>query len=143
MRVACIGQGSIGKRHTQNLLDLGNKVVPIDLGDRLDFEVDCAFICSPTAMHIEHATNYLERDIPTFIEKPITHDLKDLNKFVKKFGKKVCMVGCNLRFHPAIRDAKDLVAKHKVIFVRAEYGYYLPFWRKGDYTKSYSAGEDG
>jgi predicted dehydrogenase len=53
------------------------------------------------------------------------------------------MVGCNLRFHPAIRDAKDIVEKHKVIFARAEYGYYLPFWRKGDYRKSYSAGIDG
>ena len=48
-----------------------------------------------------------------------------------------------MRFHPAIRDAKDLVQKHKAIFARAEYGYYLPFWRKGDYTKSYSAGADG
>lgn len=53
------------------------------------------------------------------------------------------MVGCNMRFHPAIRDAKDVVEKHKVIFARAEYGYYLPFWRKGDYRKSYSAGIDG
>jgi hypothetical protein len=48
-----------------------------------------------------------------------------------------------MRFHPAVRDAKDLVQKHKAIFARAEYGYYLPFWRKGDYTKSYSAGQDG
>jgi len=48
-----------------------------------------------------------------------------------------------MRFHPAIRDAKDLVHKHKAIFARAEYGYYLPFWRKGDYTKSYSASEYG
>lgn len=53
------------------------------------------------------------------------------------------MVGCNMRFHPAIRDAKELVQKHKAIFARAEYGYYLPFWRKGDYTKSYSASEYG
>ena len=48
-----------------------------------------------------------------------------------------------MRFHPAVRDAKDLVQKHRAIFARAEYGYYLPFWRKGDYTKSYSAGIDG
>lgn len=55
----------------------------------------------------------------------------------------VSMVGCNLRFHPAIQRAKDLIDKHKVIFARAEFGYYLPFWRKGDYTKSYSASESG
>jgi len=53
------------------------------------------------------------------------------------------MVGCNLRFHPAIKRAKDLTERHKVIFARAEYGYFLPFWRKGDYTKSYSASEYG
>ena len=55
----------------------------------------------------------------------------------------ISMVGCNMRFHPAIRDAKELVQKHRAIFARAEYGYYLPFWRKGDYTKSYSASEYG
>ena len=145
MRIAVIGQGSIGKRHTQNLMSLGHRVVPIDLGNGMDYDVSCAFICSPTELHLEQAQDYIDREIPVFIEKPLTYSLSNLIKFAaKNEGTNVpTMVGCNLRFHPAIRDAKDLIAKHKVIFARAEFGYYLPFWRKGDYTKTYSAGVSG
>lgn len=145
MQFAVVGQGSIGKRHTENLIDLGQKVVPIDIGDKLPFDVDCAFICTPTQYHCEHAYEYLSRGIPTFIEKPLSWDLEEAHKFVQSLlsNNTISMVGCNLRFHPALRDAKDICSKHKAIFARAEYGYYLPFWRKGDYRKSYSASKYG
>jgi predicted dehydrogenase len=145
MRVTIVGCGSIGKRHSENILSLGHQVIPIDLGDELTYDVDCAFVCSPTQFHVQHAYEFLSRGIPTFIEKPLTHSLKDLTELSKKLkgNDTISMVGCNLRFHPAVRDAKDIASKHRVIFARAEYGYYLPFWRKGDYRKSYSAGSDG
>ena len=145
MHVAVVGQGSIGKRHSENLINLGHKVVPLDIGDELDFNIDCAFICTPTQLHCEQAWEYLSRGIPTFIEKPLGSNLRELQDLWEKVKDKnvISMVGCNLRFHPAVRDAKDVVAKHKVIFARAEYGYYLPFWRRGDYTKSYSASQHG
>lgn len=141
MRVAVVGMGSIGKRHAENLIKLGHTVVPIDLGDKLQYDVDCAFICTPTQLHCEQAYEYLSRKIPTFIEKPLSHNYNELSKFLQSLASNntINMVGCNMRFHPAIKDAKELVQKHKAIFARAEYGYYLPFWRKGDYTKSYSA----
>lgn len=53
------------------------------------------------------------------------------------------MVGCNLRFHPTIQKAKKIVDKEKPLWVRAETGYYLPWWRKTDYRQSYSASEYG
>ena len=143
MKVAVVGMGSIGKRHAENIKKLGHEVVPLDLGDELRFDVDSAFICSPTKYHTNHALEYLRRDIPTFIEKPLTYDLKDLKQFIPFYKKPISMVGCNMRFHPAIRDAKALIGGSNTVFVRAEFGYYLPFWKKGDYTKSYSAGEDG
>ena len=145
MRVAVVGQGSIGKRHSENLKKLGHTVIPTDLGDELEFDVDAAFICTPTQFHCKQATEYLILGIPTFIEKPLGTNLEELNELYEevKDSDVISMVGCNLRFHPAVRDAKDTVAKHKAIFARAEYGYYLPFWRRGDYTKSYSASEHG
>ena len=145
MQFACVGQGSIGKRHTENLIKLGHKVIALDIGDPLRYDVDAAFICSPTQFHCEHAYEYLSRKIPTFIEKPLTHNYNEMVKFIQSLASNntISMVGCNMRFHPAILDAKDMVSKHKAIFARAEYGYYLPFWRKGDYTKSYSASEYG
>ena len=51
MRIAIIGMGSIGKRHAKNLGELGHKIISIDIGDKFDFEVDCAFICTPTQLH--------------------------------------------------------------------------------------------
>jgi predicted dehydrogenase len=140
-----VGQGSIGKRHSENITNLGHEVIPLDLGDKLRFDVDCAFICSPTQFHLEQAYEYLSKGIPTFIEKPLGCDYNKLQEFMQSLASNntISMVGCNMRFHPAIRDAKELVQKHRAIFARAEYGYYLPFWRKGDYTKSYSASEYG
>jgi len=115
------------------------------LGDKLQFDTDVAFICSPTQLHCEQAYAYLSKGIPTFIEKPLTWNYGELIKFVQSLASNSTpsMVGCNLRFHPALRDAKEVCLKHKAVFARAEYGYYLPFWRKGDYTKSYSASEYG
>jgi len=83
--------------------------------------------------------------VPTFIEKPLTWDYDECCKFLKQVEKNptISMVGCNLRFHPALQRAKDVTERHKAICARAEYGYYLPFWRKGDYTKSYSASKYG
>ena len=142
MRSVVVGLGSIGKRHAENLKGLGVEVVTTDIGDKLRFDVDCAFICTPTQFHVEHAIEYLKRDIPTFIEKPLTWTLDDLPK-IDPYKDKICMVGCNLRFHPSIIKAKTIADSKKVIFARAETGYYLPFWRQTDYKKSYSASEYG
>lgn len=145
MRVCVVGQGSIGKRHTKNLEDLGHRVIPIDIGGELNFDCDYAFICTPTQYHCKQAYEYLRQGIPTFIEKPLTHDYNELCKFIQQVERihTISMVGCNLRFHPALQRARELIDKHRVIFARAEFGFYLPFWRKGDYTKSYSASESG
>lgn len=142
MKIAIVGWGSIGKRHGENLKSIGHMVYPIDLGDSLNYDVDCAFICTPTQFHIDNAIEYLKRDIPVFIEKPITWSLDELKK-IEPYQDKLCMVGCNLRFHPSIIKAKTIAESKKVIFARAETGYYLPFWRQGDYRKSYSASEYG
>ena len=143
VKIAIVGMGSIGKRHYSNIEKLGHTPYGIDIGDTLNFNVDCAFICSPTKYHLVHSLEYLKREIPVFIEKPLTYRKEDLKKFIPYYKHPISMVGCNMRFHPAVRSAKDFINKNKVIFVRAEFGYYLPFWRKGDYRKSYSASEDG
>jgi predicted dehydrogenase len=145
MRIVIIGLGSIGKRHYDNLKSLKHEVFTSDIGDKLRFDVECAFICSPTQNHVEHAIEYIRHGIPVFIEKPLTYclgELERINEVVKKY-KVPTMVGCNNRFHPSLLKAKVVADTGKVIFARAEAGYYLPFWRKTDYRKSYSASEYG
>jgi hypothetical protein len=141
MKVAVIGYGSIGNRHADNLRSLNHEVFPIDIGGQLKFDVDCAFICTPTQFHVEQAIEYINRDIPVFIEKPLTYSLEQLDKIEKTMeGRKLLtMVACNNRFHPSLLKAKTVADTGKVIFARAEAGYFLPFWRKTDYRKSYSA----
>lgn len=145
MRVAVVGYGSIGRRHAKNLESLRHEVIPLDLNYKLRFDVDCAFICTPTQFHTEQAAEYITRNIPTFIEKPLTHNLFELRKFKQAVGdaKTITMVACNNRFHPSLLKAKAIADTGKVIFARAEAGYYLPFWRKTDYRQSYSASEYG
>jgi len=142
MKAVITGLGSIGKRHYDNLKNLGVDVVATDIKDKLRFDVDCAFICTPTQLHIEQAIEYLKKDIPVFIEKPLTWCLEDL-KNIESYQERFAMVGCNLRFHPSIIKAKSIAESGKVLFARAETGYYLPFWRQGDYRQSYSASKYG
>lgn len=145
MRINIVGLGSIGIRHYDNLRALKHEVVTSDIRDELHFDVDCAFICTPTQFHIEHATEYLKRGIPVFIEKPLTYCLTELSKIEELIGKGdiPSMVACNNRFHPSLLKAKAIAETGKVIFARAESGYFLPFWHKTDYKKSYSASEYG
>lgn len=145
MKVAVVGYGSIGKRHARNLEKLKHTVIPLDINHNLRFDVDCVFICTPTQFHVKQAVEYIKKGIATFIEKPLTHSLDEL-LLIRQVASKsnaITMVACNNRFHPSIIKAKSIADTGKVIFARAESGYYLPFWRPTDYKKSYSASEYG
>uniref|UniRef100_A0A6H1ZN25 Putative oxidoreductase family protein n=1 Tax=viral metagenome TaxID=1070528 RepID=A0A6H1ZN25_9ZZZZ len=145
MRIFIVGQGSIGRRHYDNLKSLRHELFTADIGDPLRFDVECAFICSPTQFHVEQAIEFIRHGIPVFIEKPLTYCLTELEKIEEVFGKykTLSMVGCNNRFHPSLLKAKTVANTGKVIFARSEAGYFLPFQRKTDYRKSYSASEYG
>jgi len=94
---------------------------------------------------VSHAIEYIDKKIPVFIEKPLTYCLTELKRIEEVFGRThvLSMVACNNRFHPSLLKAKAVAQTGKVIFARAEAGYFLPFWRKTDYRKSYSASEYG
>jgi len=145
MKIFILGLGSIGKRHYDNLKALKHEVYTGDIGNPLRFDVDCAFICTPTQFHVEHAIEFIKRGIPVFIEKPLSHSIDELLKIEEAIEKHkvLSMVGCNNRFHPSLLKAKTVADTGKVVFARAEAGYFLPFWRKTDYRKSYSASEYG
>lgn len=145
MRTFIVGFGSVGRRHCDNLKSLKHEVFTGDIDDPLRFDVDCAFICSPTQFHVEQAIEFIRHGIPVFIEKPLTYCLSELGKIKEliKNYKVLSMVACNNRFHPSLLKAKTVAETGKVIFARAEAGYFLPFWRKTDYKNSYSASEYG
>lgn len=163
MNILIIGFGSIGKRHYRNLISLGYKDVAVfDPSDRaftsfdkvirlekLDADsvvfFDVAFICSPNNRHIEQALLCARAGLHLFIEKPLSHNLKNLKLLEKtcRDKKLKTMVGCNMRFHPCLEFIKKYISGKKlgkIYGIKHELGYYLPYWRPAqDYRKNYAA----
>jgi len=169
MKILVIGCGSIGERHIKNLKNLSaNTIIAYDINpDRLQViketysldvfdNIDVAFdqhpgiviVCTPPTLHIPIAMKAIDHGAHVFIEKPLSHTLKNVDDFLKKAKKKKLMVfvGYNLRFHKGIRLMKQLFDEGnigKALFVRAEFGQYLPDWRPSqDYKKSYTANKN-
>ncbi len=171
-KILLIGQGSIGKRHLNNLFSIGqNDITVFDVNKTsLDEAIkkfpnikissglesslaeapDIVFICSPTSFHAEHITLAAKAGAHIFIEKPLCSsvkkkDIDEIESLIKSSGKKF-YIGFNNRFEPGIRKLKELIDKKTIgdiYFFKAEVGFFLGYWRKGtDYTKSYSSSKN-
>jgi len=161
--IIVIGFGSVGKRHYNNLLKLGyNNIVVFDSADyafadfdgvkrveRLDNKIlrsfNVAFICCPNNLHIKYAIKCARAGCQIFIEKPLSHNLKDVGKLISILNKNkaIDMVACNMRFHPCLAFIKNYLNKGaigKIYSIQHEFGYYLPDWRPhNDYAMGYAA----
>lgn len=168
MKFLIAGFGSIGRRHFQNLLHLGETDVifyrthkgnledqelveyPVetDLNDALKHEPDGVIISNPTALHLDVALPAARQGSHLLIEKPISHSMDDvdnLRKIVQKNQVRVFM-GFQFRFHPGLQKIKRITEEGKIgkpLSVRAHWGEYLPDWHPWeDYRMSYSARRD-
>lgn len=163
--ILVLGCGSIGRRHIANLQRLGRPTIAFDpdpgrrrwverelgcetLSDAeqgLERRPDAVWVCAPPHLHASLARPALAEGIPCFIEKPLAHTVREargISALARSSGAPVS-VGYMLRWHPGLRWLRDAV-KRKVwgrpLFVRAEWGQYLPDWRPWqDYRKSYTA----
>ncbi len=140
------GKGSIGKRRATILQDMGHKVKVLDVDDSITPTVlskfDAVFICSPSAMHYDHLLTTLNANVPFFCEKPLCISLRDAHAICEIIlpTSLVNMVACNVRFTEEYKYLKSAIANiGQPLYTFAEFGYYLPFWRKGDYRTYYSA----
>ena len=141
LRVAVIGAGRIGRLHAEHLaFRIPNaEVVAIadpfvksaeecarrcgiprvfeDYHDVLkDPNVDAIVICSPTNTHAKIAMEAAESGKHVFCEKPISHDLKEIDdviEAVKKNGIKF-QVGFNRRFDPNFRRIRKAVENGEI-----------------------------
>ncbi len=166
-RILVIGGGSIGTRHTRNLLArTAGDVMVVDpdsarreaLADELHvriganadaaltaFRPDIVFVCSPTALHVTQAIKAVDSGAHVFIEKPLSHSIEGVEELRQKAleRKRTVMVGCNMRFHPGLKEVKRLLDAGVIgtpVAARIVYGGYLPNWRpQQDYRQSYSA----
>ncbi len=165
--ILVVGGGSIGKRHTRNLLSLGEKditMVEINV-DRIselqkEFGItiissleeawkskkyNVSFICSPSIYHLSQALYCAKQGSNLFIEKPLAHTtegLEELEKIVIE-KKLITMIGSNWKFYPLFTRMKELLdtdAIGRVLSARCQFGQYLPDWHPWeDHRKGYSA----
>lgn len=171
MKILFIGCGSVGRRHIQNIRSIykmehtimayrtlaksrhltesffeENKVEQFSsLQKALDKKPDVTFITNPTGLHIPMAIKAAESGSHLFIEKPLSNNLKGINKLKKIIKEKrlITFIGFNLRFYPILQAIKKELLKNKIgkiISIRAQVGQYLPSWHPNeDYSISYSA----
>jgi predicted dehydrogenase len=138
IRVGVVGIGHLGKHHARILAELEGAelvgVVDNNEGNareaaekyqvpwytdfrQLDGKVDAVTVVVPTFLHHDVAMFFLERNVHTFIEKPVTKTLEEANDLVTLAGKKqlTLQVGHVERFNAAIIKLQSLVETPRFI----------------------------
>jgi len=169
VKFALIGAGSIGKRHIGNLIDRGVAASDImavetradrreecralfglseiyESADQLpETGIDAALICSPTALHKDHALRLATQGAHLLIEKPLFHNLEgitELEGLVREKGLQVLVAYC-FRFSQHARKLKEVIDEQvvgKPLYVYGEFSEYLPDWHPWeDYRTFYMA----
>ncbi len=164
MKALVMGCGSIGVRHIFHLKQLGltqveatdpnpqagerakascQVVVYSNPEEALAKRPDVVLVCTPAATHIPMTIKALEAGAHVFVEKPLSISLDGVDSLMEKarLDGRVVQVGYNLRYHPAMRLAKEILESGrlgKILTGHAEFGLYLKkWWPDRDYRKSY------
>lgn len=166
MKALVLGCGSIGFRHIGHLRQLGlthleavdpNPAarerakaqwgIPVeqDADLALSRRPDLVLICTPASTHVELTLKALKAGAHVFVEKPLSVSLEKVRPLLEKSNGdgRMVQVGYNLRYHPAMKAAKQALDSGrlgKVLSADAEFGLYLKKWWPGrDYRNSYMA----
>jgi predicted dehydrogenase len=167
-KVLIAGYGSIGRRHFQNLLALGQQdilfyrthhstlrdedlagfTMETDLGTALAHQPDAVVVTNPTAKHLDIAIPAARAGCHILLEKPVSNTLErtgELRSALEQGGGRV-LVGYQYRFHPGLAQIANLLAAEAIgrpLAFRAHWGEYLPGWHPWeDYRLGYSARQD-
>jgi predicted dehydrogenase len=161
-----VGAGSIGRRHIGNLNLLGYENIDVvdtnkdslryiknnfkinkvfsNIKDlpRDDYQV--GFVLTPPAYHISIALELANKGMDLFIEKPLSHNLNNVDKLleIKEEKNLVMMTGFNMRFNLNLIKIKKLLDEGrigKIISARVHFGSYLPLRHPNrDYRNGYA-----
>ena len=164
MKAVVIGNGSMGNRRIRHAKRLGiDDVLGFDIrADRrkaveeahgirtidsrsalIAERPDLIFISVPPAEHRQYIDLAIEQGWHFMSEQPVLHELRASNDLADRVEARgiVSHVSCNKRFHPAIRQIKEMIAKGDigpVITGIVEIGEWLPDWHPYEpYTDYY------
>lgn len=165
MKFLIAGLGSIGRRHLQNLLELGETDITLyrthkgrladnDLGrfsvetnleKALKQKPDAVIISNPTALHMDIAVPAAKAGCALLVEKPLAYHMDDLRPLEEILSRKTIsfLSGFQFRFNPGLKKVKELLDMEfagKPLSFSAYWGEYLPDWHPWeDYRMSYAA----
>lgn len=163
MRVLFEGLGSIGQRHARLIRELYPQMDIIahrssdrpsgiegitevrEVDSALETDPDIAFVTNPTFRHVDTALRCARAGCHLFIEKPLSDSLDGVDELLSEVDRRdlITYMGCNLRFHPAIRSVREAIQGGEsgdIYSYRIHAGSYLPDWRPDrDYRDTYSA----
>lgn len=107
--------------------------IPIfhDYDTALAQKPDIVFVTNPISLHVETAMKAVSANAHVFIEKPLSHDTKQLMALYQLAvaRKKIIYVGYQLRFHPVIQMIKSVLDSQSlgpVIYADLFFGEHLP-----------------
>jgi len=164
MKIIVFGSGSIAVRHIKNIIELSHSVTiqsDYQCANSLSFEnkripivrtasvedFDAVVIANNTNKHMSTAIECASKNVPFFIEKPLSNSLDNINFLLEKVNENQVVVeaGYMLQAHSQVSKIKDVLiqkALGEVFYVRAAVGQWLPEWRPDrDYLKGYAAQE--
>jgi len=166
-KILIVGCGGIGKKHIDGFLSTGKFEISVCETDnkklkevKENFEIkdlfndfssvnlrnfDCVLISAPANFHIPIAIKCAENNIQFLVEKPLSVDLKGVNKLLKivEKNKVKCAVGFTRRSVPSFKKLKEIIENKKcgkikmaAFHVAQDYRKYRP-----DYAEIYFAKE--
>jgi len=158
------GLGSIGRRHLNNLLALGQENIilyrtglgslgdldrnfPVfhDLSTAMGQNPDAVIISNPTALHMPVAEAAARSNAHIFLEKPISHTFDSLQGIEAVMGasSSLVFVAYQFRFNVGLRKIEEILkigSLGKPVSFISRWGEYLPDWHPWeDYRGSYAA----
>ena len=164
MKALVIGLGSMGKRRIRCLKALGHedilaydpredrraeaeRLYQVKTTAKLDSDIlgktDIIIISTPPQHHNQYIKLAIENKKPAFVEASvILRELKELDAQARK-QKVLIAPSCTLRFHPAVKDIKNIVAGGKygkLTNFTYHSGQYLPDWHPWEMVKDFYVG---
>lgn len=160
LKVLVCGFGSIGKKHAYNASKMGHCVSVwrsrsglideiVESGFRAAsdlrgavVEADIVVIATSTDKHLEVLKSALQHKKPVYLEKPVSHNMVDVEE-VLSLGRGVPLqMGCQLRQHPCLKKLKQSIESiefGEILTFQFWVGQLLSQWRSTDYRESYSS----
>ena len=106
--IGIVGNGSIGRRHHAIIKELYPSVKRViiksnmsrkrttensfSISDAIKIGIEAAIIASPASLHIEHALKLIKHKVPLLIEKPLSHNLNQIDELEKIKNQKNTLV---------------------------------------------------